>query len=83
MKDVTCVADSIFPLLRTNRRNPNLLAAGIYYDIFYHHGCGSRPFYMRTMSYYNEIGIDSEKLKKQLFDDPDKFIKWLTDASSS
>lgn len=83
--DVTCIANTVFPLLRTNRRNPNLLISGIYYDLFYHHGCGSRNLHMRTMpnvntAYYNEIGKSSDELRKELFADPMAFIARLMNA---
>lgn len=57
--DIACDGprDAWFPLLKTNRLSPHLFLAAIYYDMFYHHGCGTRPFGMRpaTISYYNHL----------------------------
>ena len=80
--EVQCVAKKIFPMIRTNVVNPNLLSSAIYYDLFYHHGCGSRKFDMRSMpggefQYYENIGKDPEMLTKKLFSNPTKFIDTL------
>jgi hypothetical protein len=84
-RDSTCIVEKAFPMIRTNKKNPHLLAAAIYFDMFYHHGCGSRPFVMRTMAegplpYYTDIdlGTNPAKLKKRLLDNPQAFIDWLT-----
>lgn len=46
---------SFFPLLRTNKINHHPLLYGVYYDLFYHHGAGSRDNLFRTDTYYGRI----------------------------
>lgn len=42
-----------FPLIRTNKTNVHHLACGVYYDMFYHHACGSgRSFDIRATDFY-------------------------------
>lgn len=80
--DITCVLRKCFPLLRTNRRNRHLLAAAVYFDLFYHHGCGSRQFYMRSIDYYGNIVTNNEdpnRLQEELFADPITFLATLVD----
>lgn len=82
-QDITCVSQKCFPLLRTNRRNRHLLAAAIYFDLFYHHGCGSRDFYMRGLDYYQNLIVrdeDPNQLQKELFANPDQFLRTLTEC---
>lgn len=79
--DTTCISNRSFPLLRTNRRNRHLLAAAVYFDLFYHHGCGSRQFYMRGLDYYTNLIIENEdpdRLREELFANPTKFLETLT-----
>ncbi len=58
-QDIACSAprDDWFPLIKTNRFSPHQFLAAIYYDMFYHHGCGTRPFGMRptTIGYYDHF----------------------------
>lgn len=65
-----------FPLLRTNVLSPHPVAASIYYDMFYHHGFGSRDFQCRSVHvndyYLNCPGLDS--LNKQFFSNPRSFV---------
>lgn len=52
------VGTKYFPLLRTNRINHHPVAFGVYYDIFYHHGAGSRIAEFRSDGYYNRSMIE-------------------------
>lgn len=82
-RDIICTSQKYFPLLRTNRRNRHLLAAAIYFDLFYHHGCGSRDFYMRGLDYYQNLIVENEnpnRLREELFANPVKFLKTLTEC---
>lgn len=72
----------VFPLLRSNQLQVNPLLCGIYYDIFYHHCCGSgRGYNMRGRDYWNHIapaGTDPQLFTDELMNDPDAFIGNLT-----
>src|SRR5262249_8957286 len=41
--------DHWFPLVRTNRLNVHPVLAALYYDLFYHHGAGSRQGLLRSV----------------------------------
>jgi hypothetical protein len=67
-----------FPLIRSNQYNLHPLACGIYYDMFYHHCCGSgRWFNLRAKEYYNRVIQPRDDLTpytKQLMESPAEFI---------
>jgi hypothetical protein len=70
------------PLIRTNKNNIHPLACGIYYDMFYHHACGSgRDFHMRASGHYltNIIPaiLNTSGFTDQLMKSPCDFIKNL------
>lgn len=69
------------PLLRSNQYNVHPLACGVYYDMFYHHSCGSgRWFNLRAKSYYGRIvkPVESiQPLTSQLFSNPTAFVSRL------
>lgn len=46
---------SVFPLIRTNQKNDHPVWSGIYYDMFYHHGGGSKQCKGRSYRYYHHI----------------------------
>lgn len=71
--------DKVFSLMRSNRYNIHPLACGIYYDCFYHHGCGSgRTFYMRSQNYWSHLELkDPADHLNSLFSDPDGFLASL------
>lgn len=51
----------VLPLIRTNKVNIHPLACGIYFDMFYHHACGSgRPFNLRAADHYMASFIPSQ-----------------------
>jgi hypothetical protein len=74
------------PLLRSNRWNPHPLLAGVYGDLFYHHGSGSREPVFRA----DELGcwdhyqppLNHDELQRQLLEavstDPEKLLRYLT-----
>jgi hypothetical protein len=72
-----------FPLLRSNAVNIHPLLCGLYYDLFYHNGCGSRPVAIRAESYWQHTAAsagDVMRWREHLMDDPDRFISWLRSA---
>jgi hypothetical protein len=76
-----------FPLIRSNQYNVHPLACGVYFDMFYHHSCGSgRWFNLRGKSYYDRIvqPVDSlDKFTNQLFSNPTDFVGKLAGWSPS
>lgn len=82
--------ESIYPLIRTNARNYHPIFAGIYYNRFYHHACGSRETHKQTFrsvaaDYYRYDAVQTAAIEAKLFswlrDDPDTFLAMLTDLS--
>jgi hypothetical protein len=81
VKDVTCTSDYL-PLLRTNAAGPHPVLASIYLNLFYHHGCGSRGFRMRSThtGYYDHIlprADTADDLFQRLQGDPQSFLARL------
>jgi hypothetical protein len=80
-RDPTCL-NPCFPMIRTNRVNMHPIGAAVYYDMFYHHGAGSRQAYFRVT---DGIGYYQYPQHQQWMDtayelltaDPDEFIKSL------
>lgn len=76
-----------FPILRTNRINYHPIMYGIYYDMFYHHGAGSRELKFRSIngvngnkfSYYYQdtLKIHEKNMFNYLVNNPEDFIKEL------
>jgi hypothetical protein len=79
--------DRCFPLVRTNRINVHPILAGLYYDVFYHHGGGSRRALLRSVfhGYYDHLVSDEETAEKRTFaelqQDPEGFINRLRGMS--
>ena len=76
----------VFPLLRSNAFNPHPVLGAVYYDLFYHHGCGSRRLQMRSDDYYAPmIGKDCTAIENTMFqmlvDDPDAYIAKLCERA--
>lgn len=77
----------VFPLMRSNRRNVHPTRCGVYYDMFYHHGCGTpthgqkQERWMRADLYWNAVvpsGVDDcAAFRDRLFDDPEGFVDYL------
>lgn len=71
----------VFPLLRSNRINLHPMLCAIYYNAFYHHGCGSRKFCVRSKRYWDKIITCKNDphffSDNKLFQDPNKFIQTL------
>ncbi len=82
--DIACAGPRAdwFPLLKTNRVSPHQFLAAIYFDLFYHHGCGTRPFGMRpaTIHYYDHFWSrcdDAAELFDRLMAEREKFVQSL------
>lgn len=71
-----------FPLIRTNKNNLHPVACGVYFDMFYHHSCGSgRPFHTRAsddyMSNFIPRLIDVSAFTEKLMAEPCDFTRKL------
>jgi hypothetical protein len=70
-----------FPLLKSNQHLVHPLLCGIYWDMFYHHSCGTgRKFNMRSGSYWGHILPKETRVQEftdQLMIDSNGFIKKL------
>lgn len=84
--DVSCLPyqtdrrSLVYPLLRSNKKEIHPLLYGVYYDMFYHNGCGSgRKFNMRAGPYWNHMtkDVELEKNRMNLFSSPGQFIRNL------
>jgi hypothetical protein len=81
--DLSATTCDFFPLLKTNRKSLHPILATVYYDLFYHHGCGSRFFSSRATStgYYDQILARSCNTSDELYEllrkDPQGFIASL------
>jgi hypothetical protein len=69
ISDISCTAPDCFPLLRTNRQIVHPVLASIYYDLFYHHGCGSRAVQMRSLDsgYYDSVLTITDWPEERIF----------------
>ena len=67
-----------FVMLRSNQHQIHPLLCGVYYDLFYHHGCGSgRNYNMRSKPYWSHIvpqAFDVRASIDQLMENPNEFI---------
>jgi hypothetical protein len=87
--DLSGSAYDFFPLLKTNRKSLHPIIATIYFDLFYHHGAGSRSFSSRAINagYYDQILTRSCNTSDELYEllrkDPQGFIASLCGAKES
>lgn len=76
---------SFFPLVRSNRLNYHPILFGVYWNMFYHHGAGSRRLNFRTTEngYYDkEEVVELEKnMFNQLVKNPEMFVAKLMGKS--
>lgn len=84
VKDIICTAPRSlwFPLVKSNRVTVHPVLSTVYYDVFYHHGCGSREFGTRAVcaGYYDHSlpGYPSDReLMQDLQRDPARYIARL------
>jgi hypothetical protein len=73
--------DKVFVMVRSNKVNIHPLLCGVYYDMFYHHGCGSgRNYNMRSRPYWQHVvdkRTDVMSTIHQLMSRPSEFISEL------
>lgn len=79
--------DRVLPLLKSNRHTEGLLVGSVYYDLFYHHGAGSRLRQTRARAYWKHLANkeywkrkaedDGRALKQSLLERPDETIAKL------
>jgi len=78
----------VFPLLNSNQRKVHPLMCMVYYNMFYHHGAGSRSASYRGTANYWDAVLDGyvvntppnqqqQAFTEQLFADAPKFISYL------
>jgi hypothetical protein len=71
----------VYPLLRSNKLEIHKLLCGVYYDMFYHHGCGCRKLHMRGVNYWKKTCSMDDDLpriyEEELMTDPNSFIHEL------
>ena len=79
---------NFYPLIRSNYINIHPVLYGIYKDMFYHHGAGSRPAITRGDEYFNTGNIKTIQEKEeyyfeQLISSPMKYINHLRGKNDS
>jgi hypothetical protein len=81
--------EQAFPLLRSNKVNIHPFFCAVYFDIFYHHGCGSRPSRFRSKAFWDKMcgatttkGELQVKLRHELFRNPCEFVEKLAGWST-
>jgi hypothetical protein len=57
VRDIGCDGERWLPLLKSNWMNVHPVLSTVYSGLFYHHGCGSRNFRMRSTlaGYYDDV----------------------------
>jgi len=75
------IKQPFFPLLKTNTYSPHPIISTIYYNLFYHHGFGSRNFYCRSVHVdnYYETKNSVKSLYDELIENPKLYIKRLNE----
>lgn len=80
--DTAANVDAFFPMVRTNNTNWHRLLYGVYWDLFYHHGAGSRNMCFRSYAsgYYDNSKPHDEiesKVYESLIKSPQTVIDKL------
>jgi hypothetical protein len=69
-----------FPFMRSNKINVHPFFCAVYFDMFYHHGCGSRLSRFKSAGYWDRMREDTTiedlniQLRDRLFTSPGKFV---------
>ena len=84
VRDIGCEEEPYLPLLKSNGLNLHPVLATVYSGLFYHHGCGSRRFFMRAPNagYYDPslpTAPTPEALLEVLRAAPEAFVAALQD----
>jgi hypothetical protein len=74
---LTATGEELSPLFRSNRRNFHFLIGGLYGDLMYHHGAGSRH-----ANFWTSVDVDADErvrvaLRDAAFDDIDHLVAVL------
>lgn len=73
--------ESVYSLVRSNKKNLHPALFGIYYDCFYHHCCGSgRSYNLRSRDYWDIVcdkTINISNYTDDLMENPCKFVSNL------
>lgn len=81
LKHQNDLRENVFPLIKTNRYSIHPMMCSVYYDIFYHHGCGSgREYNLRSRWYWDTmvpLECDVNALTEQLMSSPYEFVSRL------
>lgn len=86
MSDSSSNVKRFYPLIRTNKINPHPILYGIYANMFYHHGAGTRPKKeFRGMNYH---AIKTDPVEESIMFDylarePNSFIQKLQENKTS
>ena len=75
-----------YPLVRTNYINLHPILYGIYNDMFYHHGAGSRKIFIRAIdicNYYETPEMNEEENYTKLTNETHNFINFLRGKNDS
>jgi len=77
--EVDDVEKVLFPLMRSNRVNIHPFYCGVYFDMFFHHGAGSRTKSLYNSRQYWEVITDLETtdLTDRLIRAPGEFVSML------
>jgi len=79
--ELTAAGERVAPLNRSNARNAHFLIAGLYGDLVYHHGAGSRfPLFRMTEGADRDLMVH-ERLREVAFTDLDHLIAVLRGES--
>jgi len=72
----------VFPMIKSNKFVEHALTGMIYYDMFYHHGSGSRGTKTRAKCYWRDLVGKPCALKAKLMADPNETIATLAGWST-
>ena len=69
--------EEVFSLVRSNQLNIHPVLCGVYYDCFYHHGCGSADFPNLRSNDYWDVVCKAETINsytERLMSNPEEFV---------
>jgi hypothetical protein len=82
-QDILLAGEKVIPLRRSNFRNAHFLMGGIYGDLIYHHGAGSRrPLFRMTEGEDRDERVYA-RLRELVFEDVDTLIAVLRGDSNA
>lgn len=78
--DTSSNVTKFFPLIRSNKVNYHPVLFGVYWNIFYHHGAGSRDLTFRLLYHYFNESVSVNSLEVDCFN---KLVKTPIDFLTS